>query len=281
VRPHNLTLMSTKQRPQPFSAAELESLCKALADTTSGLTGTEIGQVLRQVGVDDLDPALTKWKRLFNALAARQNRDRSGDRVLAFISHALAPARYRGQELIFHERRAEVNVTLAFHGLEFCEDGKFRRCTAAATLAEAEERAGRLRKELERRRVEPDVLAFCRPELLADNYFHAVLEATKSVASAIRLRTGLPSDGAELAQQAFGGSDPPLRINAFRSDTERGEQRGFTNLLVGFFGTFRNPTAHAPRVEWPMAEQDALDLLSLASLLHRRIKSATLRAHAD
>jgi hypothetical protein len=32
------------------------------------------------------------------------------------------------------------------------------------------------------------VLAFCRPELLADNYFHAVLEATKSVASAIRLR---------------------------------------------------------------------------------------------
>jgi hypothetical protein len=180
--------MSTRQRPQPFSAAELESLCKALADTTSGLTGTEIGQALRQVGVDDLDPALTKWKRLFNALAARQNRDRSGDRVLAFISHALAPARYRGQEPIFHERRAEVNVTLAFHGLEFCEDGKFRRCTAAATLAEAEERAGRLRKELERRRVEPDVLAFCRPELLADNYFHAVSEATKSVASAIRLR---------------------------------------------------------------------------------------------
>jgi uncharacterized protein (TIGR02391 family) len=272
--------MQTKQSPQPFSAPELESLCKALADTSSGLTGTEIGQALRQVGVDDTDPTLTKWRRLYNALASRQNRDQTGDRVLAFISYALAPARYRGQEPTLHERLAAVNVTLAFHGLEFCEDGKFRRCVAATTLSQAEERAGRLRKELERRRVEQEVLAFCRAELLADNYFHAVLEATKSVASAVRARTGLASDGAELAQQAFGGADPPLRINTLRTDTERGEQRGFTNLLVGFFGTFRNPTAHAARVEWPMSEQDALDLLSLASLLHRRIKSATLRVGA-
>ena len=272
--------MSTKQAPQPFSAAELESVCKALADTSAGLTGSEIGQVLRQIGVDDPDPALTKWRRLFNALAARQNRDGSGDRVLAFISHALAPSRYRGQEPTFQARRAEVNVTLAFQGLEYCDDGRFRRCAAAATLSEAEERAGRLRKELERRRVEPEVLAFCRAELLTDNYFHAVLEATKSVASAIRVRAGLTGDGAELAQQAFGGGDPPLRINPFQSDTERGEQRGFTNLLVGFFGTFRNPTAHAPRVEWPLSEQDALDLLSLASLLHRRIRSAAIRAGA-
>lgn len=270
----------SNQRPDPFSAAELESLCKALADTTSGLTGTEIGQALRQVGVDDPDPTLTKWKRLYNALAARQNRDQSSDRVLALISHALAPVRYRGQEPVLHERLAAVNVTLAFHGLEFCEDGKFRRCAAATTLGQAEERAGRLRKELERRRVEPEVLAFCRAELLADNYFHAVQEATKSVASAVRARTGLTSDGAELAQQAFGGVDPPLRINSFLTDTERGEQRGFTNLLVGFFGTFRNPTAHAARIEWPMPEQDALDLLSLASLLHRRVKSAALRAGA-
>ena len=272
--------MPSKPSPEPFSAAELESLCKALADTASGLTGTEIGRALRQVGVHDPDPALTKWKRLYNALAERQNRDRSGDRVLAFVNHALAPVRYRGQEPMFQERRAAVNVTLAFHGLEFCDDGKFRRCTAATTLSEAEERAGRLRKELERRRVEAEVLAFCRAELLADNYFHAVLEATKSVATAIRARTGLTGDGADLAQQAFGGSDPPLRINALQLDTERGEQRGFTNLLVGFFGTFRNPTAHAARIAWPVGEQDALDLLSLASLLHRRIKLATVRAGA-
>ena len=272
--------MPTQQGPQPFPAAELESVCKALADTSAGLTGSEIGQVLRQIGVDDPDPMLTKWNRLFNALAGRQNRDQSCDRVLAFISHALAPARYCGQAPAFQARRAEVNVTLAFRGLEFCEDGKFRRCAVATTLSEAEERAGPLRKELERRHAAPEVLAFCRAELLADNYFHAVLEATKSVAAALRARAGLTGDGAELAHQAFGGSDALLRINPLRSDTERGEQRGFVNLLVGFCGTFRNPTAHAARVEWPISEQDALDLLSLASLLHRRIRSATVRAGA-
>jgi uncharacterized protein (TIGR02391 family) len=272
--------MQTRQRPKPFSAAELESVCKALADTTTGLTGAEIGHFLHQVGVEDPDPALTKWKRLFNALAARQHRDQSGDRVLSFIRHSLDPARYRSQEASFQDRRAAVNVALAFYGLEFAEDGKYRRCRAATTISEAEERAGRLRAELERRRVEPEVLAFCRAELLKDNYFHAVLEATKSVASTIRARTGLTGDGAGLTQQAFGGDDPLLRTNALHTDTERGEQRGFINLLVGFFGTFRNPTAHAARIEWPISEQDALDLLSLASLLHRRIKAASVRADA-
>ncbi|GAI25988.1 unnamed protein product, partial [marine sediment metagenome] len=85
--------------------------------------------------------------------------------------------------------------------------------------------------------------------MLQDNYFHAVLEATKSVASKVRLMTGLNSDGAQLIDDAFGGSNPILKINAFETDTEKSEQRGFTNLAKGLFGTFRNPTAHAPKIE--------------------------------
>ena len=49
------------------------------------------------------------------------------------------------------------------------------------------------------------------------------------------------------------------------------EHNGLMNLLKGMFGTFRNVTAHAPKITWMMDEQDALDLLSLASFLHRRI----------
>lgn len=40
------------------------------------------------------------------------------------------------------------------------------------------------------------------------------------------------------------------------------------------FGTFRNVTAHAPRVSWVITEEDALDLLTIASLLHRRLDKA-------
>ena len=56
-----------------------------------------------------------------------------------------------------------------------------------------------------------------------------------------------------------------LRINALASESHRSEQRGFATLLVDMFGTFRNPTAHAPRISWPMSEEDALDLFTLAS----------------
>lgn len=43
------------------------------------------------------------------------------------------------------------------------------------------------------------------------------------------------------------------------------------NLLIGLFGTVRNPLAHNSKVEWPMEESDAMDILTLASLIHRKI----------
>ena len=244
-----------KRKPPPFSAAELDEICRLLADTETGLTGSQIGQALAQIRVKDTHPTLTKWKRLFNALGRRQQMDGSADRVLAFISLALAPVRYRGQPELYSDRRDAVNVTLAFRGLEFKEDGRFHRVAAAKTLTEAEERANRLRAALDRRGVHTDVLAFCKVEFLQKNSFHAVLEATKSVAEKIRARTGLTSDGARLVDDAFNGSSPKLRINGFSTESEKSEQRGFANLLKGLFGTFRNPTAHAPRVSWSMSEE--------------------------
>ena len=56
--------------------------------------------------------------------------------------------------------------------------------------------------------------------------------------------------------------------------TEQSEQKGFANLVKGVFGTFRNVTAHAPKITWPISEQDALDLLSLVSYIHRRLDTA-------
>ena len=83
-------------------------------------------------------------------------------------------------------------------------------------------------------------------------------------------------DGADLVQQAFGQSHagPLLAINALATETEKGEQRGFANLLIGLIGTIRNPLAHNPRVEWEMSEQDALDILTTASLIHRKLDKA-------
>ena len=67
------------QETKPLTSGQLETVCKALADTNEGLTGSEIGHILRQVRILDVNPTLTKWKRLFNALGESQNRTRSGD----------------------------------------------------------------------------------------------------------------------------------------------------------------------------------------------------------
>jgi uncharacterized protein (TIGR02391 family) len=152
----------------------------------------------------------------------------------------------------------------------------------AATLDEAQKRANRLKAELRRRFVHHNGLAFCRAERLQNNYFHAVFEATKSVADKIQSLSGLTGDSAVLVDQAFGLGDagmPFLALNSLQTETERDEQKGLMNLIKGMFGAFRNVTAHAPKIFWNMTEQDALDLLTNASLIHRRLDAAvrTLR----
>lgn len=260
-----------------FGDAHLQRICDILADTSTGLTGSEIGRLLEQLKIADPRPGDTKRHRLFAALEARQDQDRCGNNVAAFIQAAMEPVRYTNNTPVFEERRAELGQVLAFCGYSLGEDGKLSTATAVSTLSAAEERAGRLRAELRRRSVHPDVLAFCRAELLQSNYFHAVFEATKSVADKIRAKSGRTGDGSELVDQAFGmgkAGMPFLAFNSLQSETERSEHKGLMNLMKGMFGAFRNVTAHAPKIAWPISEQDALDLLTIASLLHRRLDAA-------
>jgi len=67
---------------------------------------------------------------------------------------------------------------------------------------------------------------------------------------------------------------PFLALNTLQAETERDEQKGLMNLIKGMFGAFRNVTAHAPKIHWAVTEQDALDLLTIASLIHRRLDTA-------
>jgi uncharacterized protein (TIGR02391 family) len=265
------------QRVRAFQSGELERLCKVLADTNNGLTGSELGHTLAQTRINDLDPTNTKWRRLYNALVERQNKDGVGNCVLSFVRHALEPARFLGNTSAFEAFRRDVNGVLSYLGLEYAEDGRFHTVSVARTLSEAEARAGRLRAALSARGAHPDVVAACRKELLADDCFHAVLEASKSVAEKIRIRAGLVSDGALLVTEALSGNSPILRLSELRTDSEWSEQKGFAHLLIGLFGTFRNPTAHTPRTAWKMNEADALDLFTLASYAHRRIDTSTKR----
>jgi uncharacterized protein (TIGR02391 family) len=264
-----------------FDDPTLQALCDILGATDTGLTGPEIGRFLAECGITDPAPMITKRHRLFAALRQRQLQDGCANHVLRFVTHVMSPVRHVGHREYFEAEREKLNAVLAFPGFSLEEDGQIRVGKPVRTLSEAEARASMLRKALVERRVHPDVLRFCRAELIADNYFHAVFEATKSVADKLRVRTGLSSDGAPLVDEALGigkAGHPRLAFNSLASDSERSEQSGLMNLIKGVFGAFRNTTAHAPRIHWNVSEQDALDVLTTLSLIHRRIDAAA-RTH--
>ena len=64
--------MANIKRPV-FEVHILEGLCKTIGDTSDGLTGAEIGQILLNSNIPDIDPHNTKWRRLYSAFADWQN----------------------------------------------------------------------------------------------------------------------------------------------------------------------------------------------------------------
>lgn len=264
--------MKTKDLESIFTPGELESICKVIGDTYSGLTGNEIGYILSTMRVNDMYSSMTKWKRLYNALSEIQNSTKNGKVVLTFVAKALEPARYINRREEYIMLISGINKVLLFRGMKFEEDGKYHRAKSVNTLKESQERANVLHEKLTDRNVHEHLLKYCKAELLQENYFHAVLEACKSIASKIRDITGLSSDGSKLIDESLGGKKPIIKLSDLDTETKISEQKGFVNLAKGLFGTFRNPTAHEARIEWEMSEDDALDIFSMASYILRRIE---------
>ena len=257
-----------------FDSSQLEAACRALADTSEGLTGPEIGSILAELRISDPGSGITKWKRLFDALVAKQNEHQVGNHLIMFVNKAMAPARHVSRPERFHWLQDNLNVALSLCGYAVRDDGKVIHADRETTVNGALARAKRLRSVLETRGIHAEVFAYCRAELLEENYFHAVFEAVKGVADRIRTLSGLSTDGADLVTQALSTKAPILALNALKTETEASEQKGIMNLLIGLFGAVRNPIAHAPKTTWPMPEQDALDIFALVSFVHRKLDGA-------
>lgn len=148
------------------------------------------------------------------------------------------------------------------------------RCnvTTAKTISEAQQRANDLLVNLQMRNAHQEIFKYCTTELVDKNYFHAVFEACKGLFARIRQLSLINTDGIRLVEYVF--NHPILVINSYKSKQEKDEQKGFEAILEGLCNMFRNPEAHQPKIEWPVSEQDALEILSLISYCHRRLDNA-------
>lgn len=255
----------------PIPSNVLERICRVIAE---GMTGAEIVKYLPECRINVVDPGGTKWKVLHNSFALHQNKIKVSNDILKFIQMTIHPSRFLNKKEEFETVRSELNMVLSFIGLELGKDGKFRPCSKSETIDDAQKRANSLLLKLKERNVHKSILNFCRAELLNENYFHAVFEATKSVADKIRSMTSLTSDGNELVDSAFSLKAPLIKINLLQTETDESEHKGLANLLRGFFSMFRNTTAHVPKVKWEIEEDDALDIMSMASFFHRKLDNA-------
>jgi uncharacterized protein (TIGR02391 family) len=246
---------------------QIEALARFLGDCG---TGSEITRVLNDREIIDSSGESTKWRRLYCVFKDTQRNYGCANKILDFIQAFLAPVRFVGNSELFEAQRTQLNSILAFSGLEFGSDGQFRQREAAKTLSEAERRVRTIHSKFQGRRMHPEVIKYCQIELMQDNYFHAVFEATKGLAQRIRDMSGIQADGPALIDRVFSIEQPVLAFNTLRTDTEKSEHKGFAALLKGCFAAVRNPLAHEPKILWD-GEDDAADYLSLISLLHRKL----------
>lgn len=264
-----------------IDSGTLESLAKILADTGQGLTGTELTKFIPEAGLIDVDPLNTKWKRLYNSFAYYQNRNKNSNYILKFINLSLKPSRFIGQNDKFETIRSELNKRLSFIGLQLNENGVFNNVVVAKTIAEAEQRVNRFKSKLENRNIHSKIYEYCNSELITENYFHAVFEAVKSIAEEIRKKANLEIDGAELIDKALSITNPLIKINSLQTETEQSEQKGFSNLIKGVFGMFRNTAAHAPKIVWVITEDEALDIMTTISLIHKKLNKIKTNMEAS
>ncbi len=249
--------------------SELERISNILGDTNTGFTGTEIGRLLELCSIPDIQPKMTKRTRLFNAFAARCNRDKSSNCVYQFIQEALMPSRWLDAPKAKDEMRKCINEVLSLKGIQITDENQFIPVVAAKTVSEAKARATNLQKRLYEIHAHSRVTRCCNEELLANDYFHAVQEAAKSLTDRISEETGIALDGTPLIERAFSTSAPAVVINTLRTSSEQNEHRGIKEMILGINYAVRNVTAHEMRIKWDINEMDAVNILSIISAMHK------------
>lgn len=191
--------------------------------------------------------------------------------VYIFIQKVVDPVLYTDMTKRegYDELVEALNKILLFDGKEINSQGKIVVSSKATTLREVDIRVNNLKKQLYERKIHSEVTKYCNNELLKKDYFEAVFEAAKGLAERVRTITGLTTDGTELFQTAFKQKDPYLFFNSIKTKSEANEHNGLNELLCAIFHLVRNPQAHTPKINWPVEEDKALDILTIISFAHK------------
>lgn len=259
----------------------IEQVSQVLGDL---VTGTEITKFLTRLDMIDHDTQFaqqpgyqiisTKRIRLQNSIIEEIQNKKSYFPFFKLIEAIMNPTRFGAQRLEpWKATRDELNFILRFYGYEINDAGVIEQTKATQTFSEGISRSQSLFAKLESQNIHPEILKYCKPELLENNYFHAILEASKSLFQRLRNLTGSSLDGNTLVNDLFKLKDPAVLLNGnnLSTDDERNEFLGLKSLLNTICYFYRNPTAHSPKIYNIKSEGDAINALKLISLAHMQL----------
>jgi len=127
------------------------------------------------------------------------------------------------------------------------------------------------RAAFEGRHFHSQVVRHSQRLFLQANYFHSVFESAKAYNKLVREKAQSDKDGETLMLEVWGCEKGVLKVTRCETDTDRNVQDGIKFLSAGLMRAIRNPTAHEPAVDWPISEEDCLDILSFLSFLFRKL----------
>ena len=261
-----------------IDATYLTMICDAFMELEDILSDGEVGALLVGSGLEDVYPHSAKHSRLLSAFKNQQNIDNGADTIAVFLRRTGEHLKRRFGDHAFKRYQEKINEVLSYAGYQLnanCYVQSFDANKPIYSHKDAEERAENLNRAIKTRHLHPDILLCSRPEFILDKgYFRSVQEAVKVLQEKIKAKANLRMEGPTIAEHALAFSSdrrPQLLLNNFASEADYAEQFTLMCMLKAIFLMFQDEQTKAFRKPWHISFEDALDLLSLISMFHRKV----------
>lgn len=261
-----------------FNAQSIETISRIIGDI---MTGSTISRMFENLNLPDNSNESTKWKRLNFIMWKSQIDFKCGNKVVEIIEYVFHPTSSWFISVIdYNEYMNEINKCISFYGLELKNDGKVHKITNVTTKSEANERYDLLRSKLIERNTHPMILKFCTQDIVSEDYFSIIFEASKSIYERIREMTGINLDSNNLIYSCFDLKYPIIICNTLKTETEKNIYNGLKNILLSIGQIGRNPRAHTPKIYSYDNLDNCLDILNLISFAHRMLDQCSINNDA-
>lgn len=257
---------------KPIDNVIVEHISRILAEELTGSKIDTMFELLNLPNFDQLerDYTTTKWRRINESVLDKCKRTNSTAPLFSVIQYVLNPPLYMDKPNDWKKILRDINSQLMFYGFEVNDSGKVIVIEVVETFNDAQKRLQSFNERLSEYDIHPEVIKYCQSELFSENYFHAILEASKGLLQRLRELSGLELDGTTLVNEVFILRNPTIIIGNSKNETmsEKSEFNGLKSLINTIVYLYRNPKAHEPKLYNPSSENDAVTAFTLMSMAH-------------